>query len=161
MKKLLLTAAMAVFCSTLFAQTAPKKLQEGMIVNVETMQKLSSKINQTGDMIEMKTSEPLIVGDRVFLAKGLKVTGHITDCKKAKGLGKQGLLNLSIDYLTLEDGRIIKLTSELKAEGKNTTGAMVAEAVLLTPFFLFKKGKNIEYPMGQVFKAYIANDTDI
>ncbi|MBD1364412.1 hypothetical protein IDJ77_11385 [Mucilaginibacter sp. ZT4R22] len=167
MRKLLLTAFAALLCCNLFAQApAPavttKHLSEGSMLTVELMQALSSKTANSGDVLEFQTTEPLIVGDRVILNKGLKVSGRITECQKARGMGKAGSLNFSIDFLTLEDGRIVKLTDvDIKETGKTTTGAAVAEAVLLTPFFLLKKGKNIEYAKGKVFKVFVAKDYEI
>ena len=76
-------------------------------------------------------------------------------------MGKPGLINLSIDYLTLEDGRIIKLTSDNKLEGKNRAGAAIAMAVVVMPLFLLKKGKEVIYEAGQTFKVYVAKDYEI
>ncbi|MFA6247167.1 MAG: hypothetical protein WC615_09505 [Mucilaginibacter sp.] len=161
MKKTLLTLFVVIIAASVYAQDQPKKLSEGVVLTVGLMQKLSSKVNHTGDIIDMQVTEPYIIGDRVILNKGLKVSGHLTECTKAKGMGKPGTINISVDYLTLEDGRIIKLTSDLKQEGKNRTGSAIAEAVVLTPFFLLKKGKEVTYDIGQTFKVYVAKDYDI
>jgi hypothetical protein len=166
MKKLLLTAIAAVIGCAAFAQApAPvattKHLSEGAVLTMKLMQAVTSKKSQTGDILDFELAEPYIMGDMVVLQKGLKATGHITESKKAKGMGKQGTLNISIDYLTLSDGRVIKLTSQQDNEGKNSTGAVIAGAVVLTPIFLFVKGKNINYEVGQVFKVYVAKDYEI
>ncbi|RFZ84795.1 hypothetical protein DYU05_04085 [Mucilaginibacter terrenus] len=171
MKKLLLAAFAVLASCAVFAQgpeavntsTSNKKtLSEGSMITVSLLNAVSSKTNNSGDMLEFETSEPLIVGDRVILNKGLKVFGKITECAKARGMGKPGSLTFTIDYLTLEDGRIVKLTDhDIKETGKTTTGAAVTEAVLLTPFFLLKKGKNIEYPKGKTFKVFVAKDYEI
>lgn len=163
MKHALITLVMAL-PFTLTAQTTDSTnanqllLQEGTVVSLSLMQDISSKKNTAGDVIEFETAEPVIIGDRVAIAKGAKVTGKITECEKAKGMGKAGKLNFTIDYLTTPAGKIIKLTTEIKADGKNKTGTAVAEAVLLTPLFLLKKGKNKEFKKGDPFKAFIAQD---
>lgn len=136
-------------------------LQEGTVVSLTLLQDINSKKNTAGEIIEFETTEPVIIGDRVAIPKGAKATGKITESEKAKGLGKAGKLNFTIDYLTTPAGKIIKLTTEVKADGKNKTGTAVAEAVLLTPLFLLKKGKNKEFKKGDPFKAFIAQDTTL
>lgn len=141
--------------------TSKKHLNEGTVVSVQLDQELNSKTANVGDMVALELSEPLMIGNREVLSKGLKVSGVVTQAAKAKGLGKAGNLSFTINYITLPDGRNIKLTSEQSVAGKTTTAAMATEAVLLTPFFLFKKGKNITYEKGKVFKVFIAQDYDI
>lgn len=138
-----------------------KILYEGTIVTVKLLNEISSKTANEGDIIEFETTEPIIEGDRVLVQKGAKVSGQVTESAKAKGLGKAGKLNFTIDYLTVGSGKKVKLTSELKAEGKSKTGASVAQAVLLTPLFLLKKGKNIKFEAGHVFKVFVESDTEI
>lgn len=96
-----------------------------------------------------------------MVAKGTKVTGQITLADRRKGMGKAGKLEFTIDYLNLPSGKNIKLTSEVKTSGKNKAGAAVAQAVLLTPLFLLKKGKNIKFDKGQIFKAFVEDDAQL
>jgi hypothetical protein len=130
-------------------------------MTIQLLQEISSKTANVGDVLEFETIEPVIVGDRVLVQKGAKVTGKITEAERRKGMGKAGVLNFTIDYLNLPSGKIIKLTGEQKGQGKNKTGAAVAEAVLLTPLFLLKKGKNITFEKGQIFKAFVEKDYEL
>lgn len=153
----------AFFFVALFskAQDSTKVLTEGTVITIELQQDISSKTNHVGDVLEFLTSEPVIIGDRVLVAKGTPVSGVITDCAKAKGLGKQGKLNFDINYLRMPSGKNVKLTSEIKTEGKNKAGTAVAEAVLLTPLFLLKKGKNIKFEKGHIFKVFVEETTTL
>ena len=76
-------------------------------------------------------------------------------------MGKAGLLNFSIDYLIAPSGKNVRLTSDIKSKGATKTGAAVTEALLLTPLFLLKKGKNTVFTKGQVFKVFVSKDTPI
>jgi hypothetical protein len=143
------------------SDSTKKHLNEGTIVSVQLDQDLNSKTANVGDIVALELSEPLMAGTREVLSKGLKVSGVVTQAGKARGMGKAGNLTFTINYITLPDGRSIKLTSEQSVAGKTTTAAMVTETVLLTPFFLFKKGKNITYEKGKIFKVFIAQDYDI
>lgn len=153
--------AMALFFATnLMAQNDSGKvyLSQGTVLTVQLMQDISSATNNEGDIIEFETTEPIIVGDKVLVFKGAKVHGKITESEKRKAMGKAGKLNFTIDYLTMPNGKNVKLSSEMKASGKNKAGAAVAEAVLLTPLFLLKKGKTIKFEKGHIFKAFIGED---
>lgn len=142
------------------AQTDSSKiLYEGTIITLELQEDLTSGKANVGDVIQFKTSEPVIVGDRVLVPAGTTASGQITIAERKKGLGKAGKLEFTIDYLNMPNGKNIKLTSEVKGKGKNKAGAAVAQAVLLTPLFLLKKGKNIKFDKGQIFKCFIENDT--
>jgi hypothetical protein len=136
-------------------------LYEGTILTLQLLQEISSKTANVGDVLEFETTEPVIVGDKVLVQKGAKVSGKITEAERRKGMGKAGILNFTIDYLNLPSGKIIKLSGEQKGKGKNKTGAAVAEAVLLTPLFLLKKGKNITFEKGQIFKAFVEKDYEL
>lgn len=144
----------------LLAQSDSTKLMlpQGTIITVAILQDISSGDAKTGDILEFETTEPVIINDRVLVKKGSKVSGKVTEAAGRKGMGKAGKLNFSIDYLTMPNGKNVKLTTELKADGKNKTGTAVAEAVLLTPLFLLKKGKNIKYEKGHIFKAFVDED---
>jgi hypothetical protein len=143
------------------ADTAKRHLNEGTLISVQLDQELNSKTANVGDVVALELSEPIIINSREILSKGIKVSGVVTQAGKARGLGKAGTLSFTINYIILPDGRNIKLTSEQSVAGKTTTAAMAAEAVLLTPFFLFKKGKNITYEKGKIFKVFVAQDYDI
>ena len=158
MKKLLLLTALFPLLS--FAQTdSSKMIPEGTIVTVKLLEDLSSKTSHVGDIVEFETTEPIIINKYVLVETGAKCSGKVTEVEKPKGMGKGGKLTFSIDYLGLPTGKNIKLTSEQKGEGKKKQGAAVAEAVLLTPLFLFKKGKNMKFEKGQIFKVFVDKDS--
>lgn len=158
MKQFFTTLIFIPFCS--FAQIDSGKvyLSKGTVVNVELQQVLSSGENNTGDVIQFTVTEPVIIGNTVLVQRGAKVTGKVTQAEKRKGMGKAGRLDFTIDYLAMPNGKNVKLTTELKTVGKNKTGAAVAQAVLLTPFFLLKKGKNVKFEKGHKFAAFVDED---
>jgi hypothetical protein len=159
MKKIFVLVAL-ILPVLLKAQDSTKTiLPEGTIVSVQLMQDINSGTANVGEVLTFETSEPITVGDKMLVDKGLKVTGKVIEAAPRKGLGKAGKLNFSIDYLYLPNGKVVKLTTELKANGKDKVGTAVAEAVLLTPLFLLKKGKDIKFEKGQIFKAFVEENT--
>jgi hypothetical protein len=136
-------------------------LNEGSILKVALNDDISGKEVSVGQKINFSLSEDIIQGNTIVLRKGLKVVGTVTEAAKSKGLGKKGKLSFSIDYLYLENGKVVKLRSDITKK-LNGSGALVATtAVLLTPLALFVKGKNAKYEKGEVFEAYVDENTTI
>lgn len=145
------------------ANVAPTSvtLSEGTILKVALNDDISGKEVTVGQKINFSLSEDIIQGNLIVLRKGLKVVGTVTEAAKSKGLGKKGKLSFSIDYLYLENSKVVKLRSDITKK-LNGSGALVATtAVLLTPLALFVKGKNAKYEKGEVFEAYIDENTTI
>ena len=150
MKKVLLTVFAAAMSCAVFSQAPTVKLSEGTIISIELKESLSSKTSHVGDVIEFETAEPVIIGDRVILNKGLKVYGSVTQDEPAQTRGKGGILEFNINYLTLADGRIVKLTSLQRTKGKKVTFG-----------YYFVKSKESVFEKGQAFKAFVSKDYDL
>ncbi len=159
MKKAILILAFFLPVLSKAQDSTKATLSGGTVVTVQLLQDVSSSSANTGDVLMFETAEPVMVADKTTVPKGTKVTGRVIEAAKRKGMGKPGKLNFSIDYLNLPNGKTVKLTSELKADGQDKTGTAVAEAVLLTPLFLLKKGKDVKFAKGQIFKAFVEKDT--
>lgn len=159
MKKIILSAVLLVsfigFSQTATVVPSVTTLSEGTIVKVALSQDLNGKDLSVGQKINFTTSTDFIIGDRVVIKEGQKVTGTVTVASGSGMLAKRGKLAFSIDYLYMPDGRIVKLTSEVTKVVKSSTGVVVASAVLLSPLALFIGGKNAKYKKGDVFESYV------
>jgi hypothetical protein len=76
-------------------------------------------------------------------------------------LGKKGKLSFSIDYLYLPEGQIVRLRSQVEKNLNGRGEAVAAGAILLTPAALFIRGKNAKYEQGEIFTAYVDEDTSL
>ena len=139
MKKIILLIILGLPIFLKAQDSTKTTLPEGTIVTVQLMQDINSGTSNVGDVLLFETSEPITVGDKVLLPTAAKVTGKVTEAAPRKGLGKAGKLNFSIDYLYLSNGKVVKLTTELKANGKDKVGAAVAEAVFIDAAISLKK----------------------
>lgn len=167
MKKLLLIAVLFVIN---FAQSQtttevveavkPKAitLSKGTEIKVSLNEDISGKEVSTGQKIYFTLSDDLIQGNDIVLSKGLKVMGTVTEAAKSKGLGKKGKLSFDIEYLYLNNGKVIKLSSQIKKNINGSGAVVVTTAVLLSPFALFIHGKNAKYKKGEVFSVFIDED---
>jgi len=160
MKKILhcFVLLLPVFAIAQQDSTRQITLDEGTVITLLLKQNLSSSKANVGDLVIFETAEPVIVGDKVLLRKGLEAYGKVTEAQERRSLGKSGKLSFSIDYLKLDDGRILKLTAQQKSKGKDKTGTSVTEAAVLSPLFLLKKGKDVKYKIGDKFTAYLGED---
>ena len=167
MKKIIIT--LLLFSSSVFSQDAPKTvevetkkeiyLDEGLVIKFSIDNDISGKDVNIGDKINFTTTEDIIQGNTVVLKKGLKVLGTIKEAAKSKGLGKKGKLEFSIDYLYLNDGKVVKLQNDVKKNLNGSGVAVVATSIILSPLALFIKGKNAKFKKGDLFEAYVSEKT--
>lgn len=167
MKKLLFISALLVVSiaqsqtTTEVVEVAKPKaitLSKGTEIKVSLNEDLSGKEVSTGQKVYFTLSDDLIQGNDIVLAKGLKVMGTVTEAAKSKGLGKKGKLSFDIEYLYLNNGKVIKLSSQIKKNINGSGAVVVTTAVLLSPFALFIHGKNAKYKKGEVFSVFIDED---
>lgn len=134
---------------------APEKLvlKEGADVNLKFAQDLNSKTANDDDPVSLVLDQDIKIGDIVVIKAGAKAVGTITHAKKAGMMGKAGELNMRLDYLITDDGRL-RLRGTKGKEGEGKVGATVALTVLFGPIGLIKHGKNVEIKQGTPLLVY-------
>lgn len=142
------------FAFASFAQTISK----GTVLKLSINDDISGKEVTVGQKIEFTLDQDVIQGNEIVLKKGLKALGTVTEAAGSKGLGKKGKLSFNIEYLYLDNGKVVKLTSEVKKNLNGSGGLVVASAVLLSPLALFVHGKNAKFKKGEIFEAYVDED---
>lgn len=138
---------------------APEKLllKEGSDVQLKFAQDLSSKTANDDDPVSLVLDQDVKVGDVVLVKAGAKAVGTITHARKAGMMGKAGELNMRLDYLITNEGRL-RLRGTKGKEGESKTGATVALTVLFGPIGLIKHGKNVEIKQGTPLLVYTDED---
>jgi hypothetical protein len=102
------------------------------------------------------------VGKTVVIKEGTQVNGNIETSEQAKGMGKAGELTYSVQYAKAIDGSKVYLrTTRATLEGENKVGGAVALAVVVSPLFLLKKGKNVKMESGKLVQVYVDRDYTI
>ena len=137
------------------AEATPQKLilKEGADVSLKFAQDLSSKTAEDDDPVSLVLDQDIKIGDVVVVKAGAKAVGTITHAKKAGMMGKAGELNMRLDYLITDTGRL-RLRGTKGKEGEGKTGTAVALTVLFGPIGLIKHGKNVEIKEGTPLLAY-------
>jgi hypothetical protein len=141
---------------------APEKIivKEGTDVDLKFAQDLSSKTANDDDPVSLVLDEDIKVGDVVVVKAGAKAVGTITHAKKAGMMGKAGELNMRLDYLITDGGRL-RLRGTKGKEGEGKVGATVALTVLFGPIGLIKHGKNVEIKQGTPLLVYTDENYDV
>jgi hypothetical protein len=133
---------------------APEKLvlKEGADVSLKFAQDLSSNTANDDDPVSLVLDQDVKIGDIVVVKAGAKAVGTITHSKKAGMMGKAGELNMRLDYLITDSGRL-RLRGSKGKEGEGKVGATVALTVLFGPIGLIKHGKNVEIKQGRLSRV--------
>lgn len=144
------------------AAAPPEKLmlKEGADVNLKFAQDLSSKTANDDDPVSLVLDQDIKVGDLVVVKAGAKAVGTITHAKKAGMMGKAGELNMRLDYLITDGGRL-RLRGTKGKEGEGKVGATVALTVLFGPIGLIKHGKNVEIKQGTPLLVYTDENYEV
>ncbi|HEV8375330.1 MAG TPA: hypothetical protein VGR38_03735 [Candidatus Polarisedimenticolia bacterium] len=113
-------------------RTAPPQVSrltipQGTEIHLLMNDSLSSSTSQTGDTFSVKTSDPVVIGERVAIPAGSVVHGQVTDVVPArKGLqDKGGALTLSFDKVVTPSGFSAPMAARLTGasrSGKRTAG---------------------------------------
>jgi hypothetical protein len=143
------------------AVAPPEKLvlKEGADVTLKFAQDLSSKTANDDDPVALVLDQDIKIGDVVVVKAGAKAVGTITRAKKAGMMGKAGELNMRLDYLITDSGRL-RLRGTKGKEGEGKVGATVALTVLFGPIGLIKHGKNVEIKQGTALLVYTDENYD-
>ena len=159
-----LAVAQSSNSNTQFAveKTTTLKIEEGTLLKVKSLSPISSKTAKEGDVLEFALYEDLIVKGQTLVKEGTLVHALIEESQKAKGVGKQGSLKIQFTYTKAVDGTKVPLrSSKGNIEGENKGGASVALAVVVSPLFLLKKGKEAKIPEGKIMEAYVGRDVEV
>ncbi len=135
------------------------QLDEGSMVKLELLNEISSDASIEGDIVDFAVSEDVVVNNRIVIKAGTKLTGTIEKAIKAKSVGKPGELKYTLNSVKSVDGTKINLkTSRANLEGQDKVDEAVVLAVVISPIFLLKKGKNIKMEAGKIIQAYTDKD---
>jgi len=110
-------------------------LPAGTVISVHSSDWLSSDHNKTGDIFTATLARPLLVDGWVVARRGQTVTGKVVNAEKAgrvKGVSKLGL---ELSELTLVDGQILSVKTQLLQGTGGTSRGRDAAAVAGTTGF--------------------------
>ena len=136
-------------------------IPDGTEVKLLLKNPVSSSTAQPEQRIEFAASEQVVVHGVTVIEKGAPTVGHVTEAQPAKGFGRKGKLNFSIDTVQSTSGENIRLRSSRTATGSDSFGKAGVVTLLTGPFGALVKGKDIEVPAGTEFTIYIDGDRKV
>jgi len=153
------------------------EIPAGTILDVRFDQTLTSASSSVGDDFSVRTTEAVRIGDDTVIPAGSRITGNVTDVKRAKRGAGSARLTLAFKEITLPDGYTSALvatvsgTSESKKKrnaaiiggsaaggallggllGKDTKDAVVGTVVggaIGTGVVMSREGEQVQIPAG-------------
>ena len=135
------------------------RVKDGTEVSLRFAQTISSRRAAIGDAVNFTLDQDLKAGDRVVARKGATALGTVMQVRKSGMMGRDGELNLRLDYLKAGDTKI-KLRGLQGRQGDNKEGAMIGLTLAFGMVGFFKHGKQAEIKEGTPLKAYVDQDTE-
>lgn len=138
----------------------------GTKLSTRLEQTISSATAEEGQQVQLSLSEAVKVDGVVVIPQGAPVIGTIVQSQEKRSMGRTGKLDFSVDKVRAADGEFIPLryTMQKKEGGSKgmSTGIMTAGAAVLfwpaAPFFLLRKGKDVNINKGIVFEVFTDQD---
>lgn len=149
-----------VAASAAEAPAATLRLPANTVVELETLDAVSSKTSKPKDFFRLRVAEDVRVDGRVLIPAGTEALGQVVHAAKSGGGGKAGELILAARAIKLPRGDV-KLRSGFGAAGQQRTGAALATSIAVGVFGLFVHGKELLLPAGTPLSARVAEDTEL
>lgn len=153
-------AASAAEAPVAAAPATTLRLPANTVVELETLDAVSSKTSKPKDYFRLRVAEDVRVDGRVLIPAGTEALGQVVHAAKSGGGGKAGELILAARAIKLPRGEV-KLRSGFGAAGQQRTGAALATSIAVGVFGLFVHGKDLMLPAGTPVSARVAEDTEL
>jgi hypothetical protein len=132
-KHALLAALLAIAgISLVHAETPPQAdtlaaVPAGTLLHCRTTQTLTTRLNVQGDAFSMSVAEPVSMNGLVAIPVGASLAGRITLMERPGRIKGVGQMRLTVEHITLPDGRSFPLSATLMtaygAEGVKVVGS--------------------------------------
>lgn len=164
MKKIICILASVCVCA-FAAEAQSVRINNGQSISIRTTTSISSKQKNPNVTAIVERDVRDITGEKVLIRRGTPVQLAVTT-QKAKGVGKEGFINISLLSTTAVDGQIISLLGGMNCEGNNRKGEALGCGLglgltVLCPvglFFLCIKGEDVEIPANTIIQNVVIND---
>jgi hypothetical protein len=137
-------------------------IPSGTKVACRLEQAISSATADEGQQVQLAVTENVKVNEQVVIPQGSACVGTVVLATAKRSMGRSGKLDFSIDKVRTGDGDYVPLRYTMqKKSGESkglSTGVMTAGAAVLfwpaAPFFLIRKGKDININKGIVLEVF-------
>ena len=154
---------MSVSCMSFRMAPAPAKvtLPAGTLIALETTQPYSSKFLAPGQSIDFRVRMDVKVDGKTVIAGGSIAKGQVSRVNKARGVGREGSVEVNIKSVTAVDGQQVILSGGTYQEGEDRQTLAIILGVVVCILFLTMKGKDAEIPAGYSVDGTVAQNIEI
>lgn len=137
-------------------------LNAGTNVSLETVSMIQSDMVSVGQTIDFRVKYDVKVDNKTVIAAGSIAKGQVMRAQKAKGLGKEGFVEIQIKFVTAVDGQEVFLTGgNVYQEGEDKQTLSILLGVFVCILFLTMKGKNAQVPPWYQISSSVATTMTI
>ena len=160
------TAALLLVCLSTFSfhsQAAGEIIiPAGTRIELETVQSISSELIQPGEPVDFKVRADVSINGVVVVKAGTLAKGVVITSDHAKGIGKEGNVEIQVKNVQAVDGSFLPLSSNsIARKGENNAVLSIVLGVLICLLFLLIKGKNGVIPAGTSVDAIVASNSKV
>lgn len=160
------TAALLLVCLSTFSfhvQAAGEIIiPAGTRIELETVQSISSELIQPGEPVDFKVRADVAINGVVVVKAGTLAKGVVITSDHAKGIGKEGNVEIQVKNVQAVDGSFLPLSSNsIARKGENNAVLSIVLGVLVCLLFLLIKGKNGVIPAGTSVDAIVASNSKV
>jgi hypothetical protein len=116
------------------ADTEPFSVPAGTMLHCRTTQTLTTKLNARGDAFTLNVTEPVSINGHEAIPVGSSLTGRITLMARPGRIAGVGQMRLTVEQITLPDGRSFPLGATLlTAYGADNVKVVGSEGLIKGP----------------------------
>jgi hypothetical protein len=135
-------------------------LPEGMTIQLETRQEISSKSARVGDSVDLAVAKAVTIGGVTILPAGSPATGEVTRVTDNGLLGRSGKLDIRVGTLKVGE-QDVPVRGRRNARGKSGTLGAVGAGIVFLPLAIIVRGKDVKLPAGTVFEVYVDREVQV
>jgi hypothetical protein len=130
----LATAGISLAHAETLVQTEALSIPAGTMLHCRTTQTLTTKLNFQGDAFTINVAEPVSINGHVAIPVGATLAGRITRMERPGRIKGVGQMRLTVDQITLPDGRSFPLGAALMtAYGADNVKVVGSEGLVKGP----------------------------
>src|ERR1051326_5333225 len=95
-----------------------------------------------------------VIDGRVVIAKGTLAKGTVTSSVRSGRMGKGGKLGIRLESTSTVDRQRVKLRAAKGKKGDDNTASVIALTMLVSVFFLLKKGDDAKIKAGTPIQVF-------
>jgi hypothetical protein len=144
-------------------------LEDGTPVTLEFQQDITGSSANPGDKVNFAIVDPIVVNGLLVAPKGGDAWGKVTKAKGDRSLMRVGKLGITIEGMSLADGKTCSLEAVVKYHGekrskKRKTGIVIGTALtagLPIPWLIHGHGKDVKITAGTKVAARVVQKMNL